>query len=125
MSAERFDAANLKHEVEARMEDLGLTNEMVARRGGPSTTKVSQIRKGDPKPPRGDVLRKLDKGLRWVDGSARRVTLGGKPVPLPDGLDLHEVLAEIQQSGLSDHARKTILRALQVDDDDQTERGAL
>lgn len=115
MSAERFDAANLKREVEARMDELGLTNEMVAQRGGPSTTKTSQVRKADPRPPRGDVLRKLDKGLRWVDGSARRVTLGGKPVPLPDGLALHEVLVEIEGAGLSDRTRAIILRALQVD----------
>lgn len=125
MSAEGFDPTNLKEEVAARMKELGITNEQLSHRGGPSTTTTSKIKAGLQAPPRSDVLRKLDHGLRWKEGSALRVLRGGDPVPLPDGLDLEIVLAELDRVGMSESTRRQILVALEVIDSKTGEvRGA-
>lgn len=118
MSADQFDAERFRDIVLARVEYLGLTNDKIARLGGPSTTKMSQIRAAKATRPSGPTLEKLDKALRWKLGSARRVSLGGDPVELPAALDLEEALAEVKAAGLSEGTRELILRAWEVSDEE-------
>ena len=125
MSADQFDAERLRSYIEDRIKLLGLTNDKIAAAGGPSTTKMSQLRKASPTPPRGDVYDKLDRGLYWKPGSARRVALfGGEPSPLPVGLDLAEALAEVDASNLSDTVRRKVLEAWGLDPDTPRQRGS-
>lgn len=118
MSADQFDAERFRDIVMARVEKLGLTSDKIARTTGPSTTTMSKIRKADPRLHRGDTYEKLDKALRWKEGSARRVALfNGDPVELPAGLELDEALEEVESAGLSEATRRMILAAWEVDPD--------
>lgn len=118
MSADQYDAERFRDIVMARVKKLGLTSDKIARTGGPSTTTMSKIRKADPKLPRGDTYEKLDKALRWKEGSARRVAVfNGDPVELPAGLELDEALEEVENAGLSEATRRMILAAWEVDPD--------
>lgn len=73
--------------VLARREELGIRQEDVTARGGgsPSTTTLSKLENGIGPAPSRKTIEGLDRGLRWVPGSARGVLLNGAdPQPLPD-----------------------------------------
>lgn len=61
-----------------------VSQEAVAKMGGPSTTIQSQIENGSYAGVLRPVTRaKIDRGLRWEPGSASRVLEGGEPTPMP------------------------------------------
>lgn len=68
--------------VYERRTELGLTQEDVARNGGPTDTTLGKIENGEWNPGNRKItLRKLDTGLRWAEGSAQRTLAGGDPTP--------------------------------------------
>ncbi|MFT4199823.1 helix-turn-helix domain-containing protein [Gordonia sp. (in: high G+C Gram-positive bacteria)] len=78
MDLERFGRI-----VYERRNELGLSQEQVADRGGPSDTTMGKIENFEWAP--GDrkvTLKKLDKGLDWEPGSAEATLAGGDPTPL-------------------------------------------
>lgn len=75
--------------VKARRDQLGLTQEQVSAKGGPSDTTMTKIENGDGKPPADLTLRKLDRALSWAPGTARSLLHG--EFPLPDGEPLPDV----------------------------------
>lgn len=58
-----------------RRSQLGLTQDQVTKRGGPSDTTLTKIENATTTPSP-STLRKLDAGLAWTPGSARRVLDG-------------------------------------------------
>lgn len=74
----------LGREVRQRRIKLGLTQEEVAERGGPSTTTQTGIERADTPTPSPSTLKKLDKGLGWITGSARALLYqGAEPREVP------------------------------------------
>lgn len=76
--------ANLKRFgeiVKARREDLGLRQDQLVERRGPSTTTMTKVENGNPPPPSAVTLRKLDTSLGWEPGSAQKTLDGGNPTP--------------------------------------------
>jgi hypothetical protein len=72
-----------------RMGKLGLSQSDVSEAGGPSSARLRQIdaiaeRGAEPIGFQPGTLRKIDKALRWEQGSARDVLAGGDPRPLPE-----------------------------------------
>lgn len=70
--------------------------------GGPSSTTMSQIEHGNLDKPAPATLRKLDTGLDWESGSARRTLHGGEPVavghaPNLADVDIDALLAELRR----------------------------
>ena len=63
-----------------RRDYLGLRQDQVAARGGPSTTTLTKVENGTSRANPG-TLRKLDVGLGWEQGSATRAVSGGDPTP--------------------------------------------
>jgi hypothetical protein len=119
MSADAFRPEHFREVILARMYELDLNNETVARAGGPSTTKMSGIRKAGPKPPRADIFRKLDVALKWRPGSARRVAGGGLPSPVestPRSVD--EVLAAVDDMPDVSELSKRLIRELLLEGGD-------
>lgn len=72
----------LIHFVDARMAQLNLSKEEVARRGGPGVDTLSKVRyrhNKQPTPMVGTLLR-LDRALGWQPGSSAVVMAGGNPL---------------------------------------------
>ena len=65
--------------VRLRREELGLRQDQMRNRGGPSTTKLTEIERAMPPAPTAGTLRKLDVSLGWAAGSAAAVLAGGEP----------------------------------------------
>jgi hypothetical protein len=61
---------------------LNLTMRDVAARGGPSVVTLRQLEKGDDVAWHPTTLRKLDRALDWVPGSASATLEGGRPSEL-------------------------------------------
>ncbi|WP_336794220.1 helix-turn-helix domain-containing protein [Gordonia malaquae] len=76
---ERNRLAVLAEHARRRREELGLRQDELKARGGPSTTTLTKIENATPPTPAPGTLRKLDHGLGWSSGSARRVLDGGEP----------------------------------------------
>jgi hypothetical protein len=73
----------LIHFVEARIAQLGLSKEEVARRGGPAVDTLVKIRgRRDQQSPMVGTLLRLDSALGWQPGSAAVILLGGRPLSL-------------------------------------------
>lgn len=88
------DFPRLSRYVRERRQQLDLRQDEVDAAGGPSDTLVSQIERDEWHPTERytSTLRKLDVGLQWQPGSARRILEGGEPQPLGGGdMDLSEV----------------------------------
>lgn len=81
-------SSNLKKlgaEVLARREHLGLTQDEVADAGGPSNTTQSKIENQLVEVVSRATLKRLDAGLQWEAGSARRIyEAGADPTPIAD-----------------------------------------
>jgi hypothetical protein len=83
MTAPADGIDRLIHFVDARITQLNLSKEEVARRGGPSTDTLAKIReRADQRTPMVDTLLRLDRSLGWQPGSSAVVLLGGKPLSL-------------------------------------------
>jgi len=100
------DVKRLARHVRERREQLGLSQEEVANRGGPSDTTLGKIENGLGSFAR-QTLEKLDVGLDWRVGSARRVLEGGDP-QLADPADVAQD-AETMARGRA--ARKRLVHA--------------
>jgi hypothetical protein len=69
--------------VEARIAQLNLSKEEVARRGGPAVDTLAKIRgRRNQNTPMVGTLLRLDSALGWQPGSAAVVLLGGQPLSL-------------------------------------------
>lgn len=79
----RASITNLGQAVRSRRSQLDLTQQEVAQAGGPSDTTQTAIETESATSVRKETLRKLDKGLQWVPGSAQAAYDGGQPTPLP------------------------------------------
>lgn len=71
--------------VEARRQELGLTQGALGSHGGPGVVTVGKIERGEIRQPQPSTLSALDRSLRWTTGSAAGILAGRDPVPLPDG----------------------------------------
>lgn len=82
MNVEPHNLLRLGNAVRIRREELGLQQTDLKRRGGPSSTTLSLIERGlyEMTPL---MLRRLDQGLDWMDGSAADVLAGLEPTPIP------------------------------------------
>lgn len=65
-----------------RRHELGLTQDDVTARGGPSDTLLSQIEAGQWVVGSPSTFKKLDKALDWKDGSARLAFNEGEALPM-------------------------------------------
>jgi hypothetical protein len=73
----------LTHFVDARIAQLNLSKEEVARRGGPARDTLAKIRgRRDQQTPMVGTLLRLDAALGWQPGSAAVTMLGGQPLSL-------------------------------------------
>jgi hypothetical protein len=73
----------LIHFVDARIAQLNLSKEEVARRGGPGVDTLAKIRaRSDQRTPLVGTLLRFDAALGWQPGSAAVVLLGGQPLSL-------------------------------------------
>lgn len=100
------------------MADLNMSAAQLARDGGPSDTTLTRVLAGNPPAPRSDTLERLDRGLRWEPGSAKRVLKGGGPTPEPFFRSMrteeelgeaittaqHRSVARLQEAGGGDEA---------------------
>lgn len=66
------DLERLADRVKRRRERLGLRQDEMAGRGGPSTTTLTKVENAAAPPPAPSTLRKLDASLGWTEGSAYR-----------------------------------------------------
>jgi len=88
--------------VKQRRTDLDLTQTDVYTQGGPSQPTQTAIDAGTSKNLTAATLRKLDRGLRWEPGSAKRALAGGDPAPLPDTASHHDADATATMRDVSD-----------------------
>lgn len=77
--AERLAAAVIE-----RREELDMTQMDAWNAGGPSNTTLTQIENGRLESLTSATARKLDKALRWKQGSAKAVWAGGAATPEKD-----------------------------------------
>lgn len=118
-NAERFGQIVL-----ARRTALGLTQLEVAAANGPSNTKQTEIESGSLVNLLPNMEKKVDAGLQWEKGSARRTWLGGDPVPLESlGSDYAARLAEIERSNISDSTKSWLVEKLRAERTATTEAG--
>lgn len=98
------NAERLAHWVRTRRADLDLSQLDVWQAGGPSNTTLTEIENGRVERLTRTTARKLDAGLRWEPGSAKRTWEGGEPSPLyessptPAGEDLATLRHQIAQA---------------------------
>lgn len=79
------DLKNLARHVKARRDQKGWSQlDVWKENGGPSNSKLTEIEAARPPAPARSTLKKLDLGLQWTPGSARRVLEGGEPTPIQD-----------------------------------------
>ena len=108
------NAENLGRCVKARRMELELTQLEVWMAGGPSNSTLTKIEKGGLEGLEWATARKLDKGLRWREGSAKAVWLGGEPTPLEPIAPPLEVVADfaakVEASNLDPATKAHILR---------------
>lgn len=71
--------------VLARRLELDLNQLDVYAAGGPSNSTLTSIENGRLEDLTRATARKLDKGLRWEGGSARKAWEGGDPIPVAEG----------------------------------------
>lgn len=76
------EAVRLGEYVLARRDELQVSQIEVSRAGGPSNTTLTKIESGHLANLERATARKLDKGLGWQPGSARRVWEGGEPLSI-------------------------------------------
>lgn len=101
LASVREDRQRLARMVKERRDELGVRQDQMRDRGGPSTTKMTEVERVIGPTPTPQTLRKLDAGLGWAQGSAARVLAGGEPELLTRPTDLRaatdqELLDEIK-----------------------------
>lgn len=102
--------------VRRRREELGLTQDQVTERGGPSDKSQTRIERGQLPRPTAKTLAKLDRALKWDQGSAAAVLVGRDPRPLntvytAEDLERHARLAAaLQRAGVTSIAARGVKR---------------
>ncbi|WP_207842574.1 helix-turn-helix domain-containing protein [Williamsia soli] len=76
------NVAKLGEAVAARRRELNMSQIDVWQNGGPSNSTLTGIENGAAETVGAVTQRKLDRALRWEEGSAQRVLAGGTPTPL-------------------------------------------
>lgn len=110
-TAQRFGEVVL-----ARRRELDLSQLDVWQAGGPSNTTLTEIENGRVHTLTRTTARKLDAGLHWEPGSARRVWDGGEPIPLVNGVKPEESAMWrqiIEQSDLDEAKRRELIAEIQ------------
>lgn len=79
------DLQNLADHVKARRLHKDWTQLDVYNQGGPSNSTLTAVEDARTPGPSRSTIRKLDVGLQWESGSARRVLEGGEPTPIDIG----------------------------------------
>lgn len=69
--------------VQQRRRELGLTQEAVRARGGPSTATMRMLEGGHQESYRPGILADLERALQWTAGSVEAILAGGDPVVAP------------------------------------------
>lgn len=111
------NAQRLGEAVRQRRKELDLTQLEVWQSGGPSNTTLTTIENGEATSLVRTTARKLDVGLQWEPGSARRVWDGtgeARPALRVDRVD-EEFVAAVQRAGISDQLRESILAAIEAE----------
>lgn len=110
-NAERFGQMVLK-----RRTQLDLTQLEVDAAGGPSNTKQTEIEGGLLEKLLPNMAKKLDAGLRWEKGSARRTWDGGDPTPLETVAgSLEQAIAEVEAAPISEETKRYVIETLRRD----------
>lgn len=106
----------LAEAVLARRAELEVTQLEVWQAGGPSNTTLTLIEKGGMHSLNRTTARKLDEGLKWEAGSARRVWEGGQPTPLVSdrvtSKESETLRRYISEADLDPSTRAELLRVL-------------
>lgn len=76
------NAENLARHVKARRDQLDLSQLDVWQAGGPSNTTLTKIENAQLETLTRTTAKRLDVGLQWDAGSARRAWEGGEPTPI-------------------------------------------
>lgn len=103
-------ARNLAKWVVARRDELDLSQLDVWQAGGPSNTTLTEIENGRIASLTRTTARKLDAGLRWEAGSAKRVWEGGEPVAL--GGENDGLIARVLDSSLPEDLKRHIVETI-------------
>lgn len=110
------NAERLAQRVRARRDELDLSQLDVWQAGGPSNTTLTEIENGRTERLTRTTARKLDAGLQWEPGSAKRIWEGGEPRPLgpsPVGDDLDDLRRRVEDAAfLSPEDKAEILAKL-------------
>lgn len=79
------DWQRLAGAIRSRMDELGLTYRTIGDAGGPSSTTLGDLLKGNPDGGNfaSVTIRKLEDVLEWERGDVARVLAGGEPRPKP------------------------------------------
>lgn len=115
LTAMSTNAQRLGEVVLARREELDMTQLDVWQAGGPSNTTLTKIENGQVTSLARSTARKLDVGLDWRPGSARRVWEGGEAIAIErtyvvqPGRPSDSVEAEVLASNLSESTKRWIL----------------
>lgn len=120
-------AKRLRDAVLGRRHDLDATQLEIWQAGGPSNTTLGKIENAEIDNLTRTTARKLDKGLAWEPGSARRVWEGGEATPLGGQSTLSPkvmgLLEQIDDPELREEFRAA-LEASTRPGDEHRERGA-
>jgi transcriptional regulator with XRE-family HTH domain len=76
-AAVKASARRLAEAVKRRRFELGIAQDDLADRGGPSVVTVRQVEQAKLRRPQGLTMAALDRALGWASGSAARVWLDG------------------------------------------------
>jgi transcriptional regulator with XRE-family HTH domain len=90
------DWSRLARYVRERRDELGLTQEEVAGRGGPSTATIRLIEGGEQESYRPKSLRQLAEALEWTPESPLAILNGREPVRLPSDFGSHRSAGRFQ-----------------------------
>lgn len=105
------NADHLARHVRERRRDLALSQLEVWQAGGPSNTTLTAIENGLAKSLQNATAKKLDRGLQWRPGSARRVWDGGEPMP-QEASTVDDLAAKVEASNLAPETKALILERL-------------
>ena len=101
--------------VLARRAELDLSQMDVWQAGGPSNTTLTEIENGRLERLTRTTAKKLDVGLQWESGSAKRAWEGGEPQPLVKGVAPENsayLRQAILEADLEPDTRAELLRVL-------------
>jgi transcriptional regulator with XRE-family HTH domain len=96
--------------VRARRESLGLYREQIPARGGPTTSIVTKIERGDAHEYTLRTYERLEAALEWPPGTITQIRRGGLT-----SIDEHHLvtgLVSAEDMGLEDHPAREVLTSI-------------